>query len=345
MKSNLIACMIICMSILGCKKEEPELVNSEDLANSIFTGPPIPVEITNLWTVRKAHPPGNGPGDCAFVINGRVFVFGWGDLGHPQQLWEYDDISQSWTMVSIFPGTFRKEATAFSIGNKGYIFGGDQFSGSFLNELWEFDPTTYQWTRKADNPILHVCDAVGFSINGKGYVSTGFTYPETYSSLMEYDPTTDSWTQKASLPGYSRSGAFAFVVNNKAYVGGGEYHSYNANGDIDRTYLSDMWEYDPATDQWTPKANFVSKRYKAAAFSIGNTGYVGTGYTFSFWSLAYTKDFYAYNPSTNTWTKKSDYGGYARYNAVGFANNGYGYIGFGETANGDGQNALWRYDP
>jgi N-acetylneuraminic acid mutarotase len=347
MKSNLIVCLLaILIANAGCKKQVPEKTSDSNSSeqNLISVSPPWQAEITDLWTATTHHPPGNGPGDCAFVISGRIFVFGWGNLGNPQQVWEYDDNTQAWTMVSVFPGTYRKEATAFSIGNKGYIFGGDQFSGAFLNELWEFDPITYLWTRKADNPVLHVCDAVGFSINGKGYVATGFSYPETSSALMEYDPVANTWTQKASMPG-ARSGAFAFVVNNKAYVGGGEYHSFTANGNLDRTYLSNMWEYDPAVDQWTSKASFVTRRYKAASFAIANTGYVGTGYIFSNGNFIYTKDFYAYNPVTNTWIQKSNYGGYPRYNAVGFAANGFGFIGFGETANGDGQNGLWRYDP
>ena len=64
----------------------------------------------------------------------------------------------------------------------------------------------------------------------------------------------------------------------------------------------------------------------AVGFSIGSKGYIGTGLlivTFHF------KDFWEYDPATNTWTQKADFGGTARTNAVGFSIGSKGYIGTG----------------
>lgn len=62
------------------------------------------------------------------------------------------------------------------------------------------------------------------------------------------DPANDSWVKVADFPGQTgRSGAVAFVMGNKAYVGTG----YNGK---DR--LKDFWEYDPATNSGTRKADF-----------------------------------------------------------------------------------------
>ena len=42
-----------------------------------------------------------------------------------------------------------------------------------------------------------------------------------------------------------------------------------------------------------------------------------------------TKDFWEYDPVGNTWTQKADFGGTARYAAVGFSIGNKGYIGTG----------------
>ena len=90
-------------------------------------------------------------------------------------------------------------------------------------------------------------------------------------------------------------------------------------------YTKDFWEYDPAANTWTQKADFGgTARYGAVGFSIGSKGYIGTGYDGS-----YIKDFWEYDPAANTWTQKADFGGTARYGAVGFSIGSKGYIGTG----------------
>ena len=46
------------------------------------------------------------------------------------------------------------------------------------------------------------------------------------------------------------------------------------------------------------------------------------------------KDFWEYDPATNAWTQKADFGGTARYGAVGFSIGSKGYIGTGSDLNG-----------
>ena len=57
-------------------------------------------------------------------------------------------------------------------------------------------------------------------------------------------------------------------------------------------------------------------RRHAVGFSIGNKGYVGTGYDNN---INYHNDFWEYDPATDTWTQKANFGGGARYGAVGFS--------------------------
>jgi N-acetylneuraminic acid mutarotase len=94
------------------------------------------------------------------------------------------------------------------------------------------------------------------------------------------------------------------------------------------------------TDAWTQKRYFGgNEREHAVSFSIGNKGYLGTGYD----GTNQKKDFWEYDPVINAWTQKADFGGTARSAAVGFSIGNKGYIGTG----GDGglRNDFWEYDP
>src|SRR5436189_6019241 len=76
----------------------------------------------------------------------------------------------------------------------------------------------------------------------------------------------------------------------------------------------------------TQKANFGGPgRESAVGFSIGSKGYIGTGAADS----GLLKDFWEYDPATNTWIQKADFPGTARYDATGFSSGSKGYIGTG----------------
>jgi N-acetylneuraminic acid mutarotase len=150
-------------------------------------------------------------------------------------------------------------------------------------------------------------------------------------------PSQPQWTQKANFPS-ARSGAISFVVGGKAYLGTG-YDGY--------TYLNDLWEYSPATDAWTQKADFGgSGRTYAAAFVINGKAYVGTGF-----NGTYLTDLWEYDPTSDSWSQKTDFGGSARAYAFGFSISGKGYIGTGAlvtspvSGSGTVYQDVWEYNP
>ena len=146
------------------------------------------------------------------------------------------------------------------------------------------------WVRVSDFDGLARSEASCFSIGNKGYLVCGYDGSKSdarLSDLWEYDMTTDAWTQKASFPGTARNSATAFAIDGKGYMGTG-YDGLN--------YLSDFWEYDPTSNTWSQKADFPgSARYDAVAFGVSGKGYIGAGYNGNF-----LKDFYSYNPASNT---------------------------------------------
>jgi N-acetylneuraminic acid mutarotase len=82
-------------------------------------------------------------------------------------------------------------------------------------------------------------------------------------------------------------------------------------------------------------------RGHAVGFSVGSKGYIGTGWDSASNNL---KDFWEYDPSNDSWTKKADFGGTARIWAVGFSIGSKGYVGTG-TGETFYLRDFWEYDP
>ena len=147
---------------------------------------------------------------------------------------------------------------------------------------------------------------------------------------------TGPWQQMKSLDIADRRFAcVGFSIGLKGYVGlgliGGE------------SFKKDFWEYDPATNTWSQKADFAGgKRNTPVSFSIGGKGYVGTGSS----GEEECNDFWEYDPAKNQWTKKANFPGAPRAVAIGFSIGSKGYIGTGRTDNFLVYfNDFWEYDP
>ncbi|MGN6491028.1 MAG: Kelch repeat-containing protein [Agriterribacter sp.] len=97
---------------------------------------------------------------------------------------------------------------------------------------------------------------------------------------------------------------------------------------------------DTTEGNWILRSSFEGYgRSEAVAFSIGNKGYVVTGYDGS----KRLKDLWQYDAEFNFWQQKAEFPGVARHAAAGFAIDTKGYIGTGS----DGYNKLkdfWEYD-
>ena len=198
------------------------------------------------------------------------------------------------------------------------------------------------WTEKQYVPIQSsgIDQACSFSIGDKGYIVTGINADFTGSSkLWEYDQEADTWSTKADFLGVSRTQAVAFTIGSKAYVGTGA----SVEGSIE---LNDFWEWDQLTDTWTQKANFGgSARRHATGFSVDGKGYIGTGAKPGM-SWIFYKDFWEYDPITDSWTQKTDFPS-MRYGAAGFSIENKGYICTGGSNESfvPFPNDLQEYDP
>ena len=149
-----------------------------------------------------------------------------------------------WTQKASFSGTARGDAFSFSIGDKGYVGGGEDISGNYANDFWQYDATTNTWEQKSSFIDASRWQAASFNIGTKGYVCTGGGASNT--ALWEYDSPTDSWTQKANFIN-ARNTAVGFSIGNKGYIGTGA-----SQGPICE---KDFWEYNPSSNIWMQKAD------------------------------------------------------------------------------------------
>lgn len=233
--------------------------------------------------------------------------------------------------VNVPELTPRSGAVGFSIGNKGYLGTG----GSYLKDFLEYDPAGETWAQRADFGGGGRQHAVGFSIGSKGYLGTGVgSNGYLLNDFWEYDTATGAWSQKANFGGGYRFYAVGFSIGSKGYLGTGNS-------------TKDFWEYDPAANTWTRKADFGgAARNFAVGFSIGSKGYLGTGVIYTETEDIYYNDFWEYDPGTDTWTQKADFGGTARGQAVGFSIGSKGYLGTGYNFYAGGYyKDFWEYDP
>lgn len=102
-----------------------------------------------------------------------------------------------------------------------------------------------------------------------------------------------AWIQRANFPGGGRHRGTALSIGNKGYMGLGHYNGAGPN-----VVKKDWWEYDPGTNAWAQKADYIGNNgngnYAPIHWSIGNFGYLAGG-TLGDAML------YKYDPTTNLW--------------------------------------------
>lgn len=196
---------------------------------------------SNVWT-KKADFPGDYRffGE-AFTYGGKVF-YGFGEGYYEpyngsngqyySDLWQYDPVSNNWTLYASSPLSPRSRMLSFVIGDKAYLGFGTGQNVTML-DFWVLDLPTGQWSAQSTPFSSYGSQATSFTTNGKGYV-IGLT-----STSWEFDPSTSAWTPKAKYPD-TIDGEPATSRNNHGLV-----VSSAINTPTTRVY-----EYEPDTDSW-----------------------------------------------------------------------------------------------
>lgn len=194
-----------------------------------------------------------------------------------------------------------------------------------ITVLWRSAPlhAQYIWSQRSDFPDDPRSACCAMSFPDFGTIGMGYDGADFHRSMFAYDPLGDIWTQVTSMGGATGNGlerdvAASFVIGTKGYVGTGQGGA---------AFLNDFWEYDAATDTWTPKSNVGgSTRRSAVGFSIGDYGYIALGQDAS----GFKNDLWQYDPVSDAWTQMADYAGTARRLAVAFVIDDIAYVGTGD---------------
>lgn len=110
-----------------------------------------------------------------------------------------------------------------------------------------------------------------------------------------------STSECAAMPA-PRASAVTCTLNGKGYVFSGRAQ----NGG----YLKDLWEYDPATDQWKQLSSFPGQaRVSAAMTAYDGALYMGLGFGKGkiYADSSYLHDWWKWDPGTDTWTELAPY--------------------------------------
>lgn len=237
--------------------------------------------ITEVWT-QKADFVGIGRiGAFSMVMNNKAII-GTGEIAggnRTNTVYKYEAGPNTWTAVADFSGGVRSYASAFSIGTRGFVVGGDD--GAFRNDLWEFNINSNTWISRQSFPGTARMKAVAFTVGANAYYGTGDIGAGTVSNdFWEYSIVTDNWTQLTDFPGVARAGAVGCSNGVTGFLGLGN----------DGTFLIDFWSFDGTG--WTQQSDFTSNaRELAVATVAGNKVYLGTGFGGN-----YYKDFYQWDP-------------------------------------------------
>jgi len=152
----------------------------------------------------------------------------------------------------------------------------------------------------------------------------------------------NTWTKLNDVGMGKRERATGFSIGSMGYVCGGM--------DTAEIIHKDLWAYDPQHDTWSQKADLPgSARRDAISFVINNYAFVGSGMdSVSGPTGTKLKDFWRYNPTTNSWAAVADFpgaGGDGIYFATGFAAGGKGYLCGGKIGPNLYSSQLWEYKP
>jgi N-acetylneuraminic acid mutarotase len=173
-------------------------------------------------------------------------------------------------------------------------------------------------------------------VDGKIYVAGGFTPErEVLASVVVYDPGADTWSTIPNMPGRRHHPGVA-GLGGKLYVIGG----YSDLGAQPWPAHANLWEYDPATDEWSSRA--PAPRAIAA---MGVAAFEGRLYVFGGADgVDYFDSTFIYDPQTDSWSNGTAMHAPVEHTAATVLASNI-YVAAGRALNGGNSRALRVYTP
>lgn len=274
---------------------------------------------TDTWAQKPDYPGVNRYSRLGIGYKGKAYI-GTGEQVQNQvttnEFWEFDPVANVWNKKKDFFDDSRSGAAAFVLGDHLHVgFGQGRFADASLStssgvglmeDLWKYDVANDSWSEK--RALQYDVARCSFKIADKGYAllpKYNYQLSKPMLALFAFDTAAKTWERKADFPSTNILWSMgSFTIANKGYVVCG------ANSDFTVAYKN-LYEYDPALDKWTRKADFEGDaRRNICAFSINGKGYAGLGFgvivVSGLPSVYKVNDFWEYDPQLNSWTRKED---------------------------------------
>jgi N-acetylneuraminic acid mutarotase len=269
------------------------------------------------------------------------------------------DVVPVWATKAPMPRLTAWGGTVIGPDGKVYVISGvegrDEAAQATIvhSEMHIYTPSTNTWVTKT-TPFIVEQEATAFGGDGKLYVMGGCNEQEENACLTNtvrvYNPATDSWTTRAPMPKITQSATATTGANGKIYVFGGITYDPNDFDHGQVPTLSDVNEYDPATDTWTPKASDPVLRMQTASALLNGKIYVIGGRSFTadpeppYCVHDQCNTVEVYDPATNTWATKNNFPLFV--SAVGAAvANGELYVAGGNASTTPTSGDVYKYTP
>lgn len=273
------------------------------------------------------HTNGFGYEGKAYVFRGSPTNYGNGDAN---EVWQYTAETDSWLILTNFPGEARRISIGDDWDGKYYYGFGVSSTAGLLNDLWVFDPVDTSFTQLPSCPCPGRTHPSLIAHNDKIFMGAGSSFGGDVKDWWEYDIITQEWTQKPDIPGGNRHHMFHFSSGKYVYVGGGHVENWN--------------RYDPDTEEWTPIDDLPAGRVAGTQFNYGGLGFILAGDDRFHDHVPDFETFMYYSPETKEWDYLPQLPNGSRWAPSSFIIGQELFFLAGDSDLVDGDASMWKFD-
>lgn len=200
---------------------------------------------------------------AVFTIGSRSFCGTGRDAGFAVtgDFYAFDASTELWSTISSLPDSARRQyAMAASHNSFGYLFGGIDAQGNYLNDFWKYDPSADMWENKGIAPFEGRSGGQCFVIADTLYIAGGKTNNSAATSeLWAFDCVNEQWFQRSNLPNNGIWKGFGVANDTMAIVGLGTDESNMKRGEV--------YFYQASIDSWSEVValNALPRNYPSAS--------------------------------------------------------------------------------
>lgn len=280
---------------------------------------------SQTWMPRPNFAGGARDDGCSFTANNTVYAGTGRNAGfaYTSDFYAFDLTSEQWTQVSSLPDSAKRQyATAVTYANNGFLFGGINAQGEYLNDLWNYDPVSDFWDYLGQAPFTGRSGMQSFVIGDEMFVVGGRTAnSNAVNEVWSYDFTTNSWSPKFDMPSEGIWRGFAAEYNGTGIIGMGTDSMNIKRGEV--------YFYDASIDFWLEMtALYTEPMNYPAASQIDDRIYVYGGEDTT---STYINDFRYLDLTNMAWFSLNSFPQVARRGSMAFTSSTDFFITTGLT--------------